>query len=219
MISRRSFVTGSAGLIVPVTLGHPAVTAKRKRRRKKKKTVTRTFSNTQTIDIEASGTRSSQIAVSGLKKGKLLDVNVILNGFTHPQPDDVDLMLVAPDSKNALILSDGGGNDGVSGITLTLDDEAIEQLPNSDKILGQSYRPSNFGGGGNDMFLNPIGTPAPSPSGNVTLFTFDSINPNGTWTLFVADDTAGDSGLLASGWTLVITAQVQEKRRRRRKKR
>src|SRR5215204_490176 len=87
MISRRSFVTGSTGLFVPIALGHAAVTAKRK---KKKKTVTRTFSNTQTIDIRSSETRSSQIAVSGLKKGKLLDVNVILNGYTHPQPDDVD---------------------------------------------------------------------------------------------------------------------------------
>jgi subtilisin-like proprotein convertase family protein len=213
MISRRSFVTGSTGLIVPIALGHSAVTAKKKRKRRRKKTVTRTFSNTQTIDIEASGTRSSQIAVSGLKKGKLLDVNVILNGYTHPQPDDVDLMLVAPDSKNALMLSDSGGDaNNVSGITLTLDDEALDLLPNSNQLVSQSYRPANYGGS-SDMFLNPIGTPAPSPSGHVTLFTFDGINPNGIWTLFVTDDNAGGSGLLASGWTLVITAQVEKRRR------
>jgi hypothetical protein len=218
MISRRSFVTGSAGLIVPIALGHSAVTAKRRKRRKKKKTVTRTFSNTQTIDIQSSETRSSQIAVSGLKKGKLLDVNVVLNGFTHPQPDEVDLMVVAPDSKNALILSDSGGGGNVSGITLTLDDEAVDQLPNSGQLMGQSYRPANFGGG-SDMFPNPVGTPAPSPSGNVALSTFDSINPNGTWTLFVTDDNPGGNGVIASGWALVITAQVREKRRRRRKKR
>jgi hypothetical protein len=217
MISRRSFVTGSAGLIVPTTLGHLAVTAKRKKRRRKKKTVTRTFSNMQTIDIQSSETRSSQIAVSGLKKGKLLDVNVVLNGFTHPQPDEVDLLLVAPDSKNALILSDSGGGSNVSGITLTLDDEAVDQLPNSGQLMGQSYRPANFGGS-SDMFPDPVGTPAPSPSGNVALSSFDSINPNGIWTLFVTDDNAGGNGVLARGWTLAITAQVQEKRRRRRKK-
>ena len=213
MISRRSFVTSSAVLLVPIVLGHSAVTAKRKKRRKKK-TVTRTFSNTQTIDIQSSETRSSQIAVSGLKKGKLLDVNVILNGFTHPQPDDVDLMLVAPDSKNALILSDSGAGNNVNGITLTLDDEAVDELPNSDQLVSKSYRPANFGGGANDMFLNPVGTPAPSPSGNVALSTFDGINPNGIWTLFVADNNAGGNGVLASGWTLVITARVTKKRKR-----
>lgn len=214
MISRRSFVTGSAGLIVPIALGHTAVTAKR---RKRKRTVTRTFSNTQTIDIRTFETRNSQIVVSGLKKGKLLDVNVILNGYTHPQPDDVDVMLVAPDSKNALIMSDSGGNNNVNGITLTLDDEAVDVLPNSGQLIGQSYRPANYGGGANDMFLNPVGTPAPIPSGNVVLSTFDSVNPNGTWTLFVTDNNNGGNGLLASGWSLVITAQVTKKRKKKKR--
>ncbi|MBL8126382.1 MAG: hypothetical protein JNM64_02015 [Chloroflexia bacterium] len=214
MISRRSFVTGSAGLLVPIALGHAAATAKRK---KKKKNVTRTFSNTQTIDIRTFQTRSSQITVSGLKKGKLLDVNVILNGYTHPKPDDVDLMLVSPAGRNALILSDSGGNNDVDGISLTLDDEAVDVLPNSGQLVSQSYRPANYGGGANDMFLDPVGTPPPTPSGNETLFTFDGINPNGIWTLFVTDNNAGENGVLASGWTLVIKAQVRKKKRKKKR--
>jgi hypothetical protein len=213
MLSRRRLGALSAGLLLPIAVTQQESDAKKKRRRKK--TVTRSVSNTQTVDIRTFETRDSQITVSGLKKAKLLDLNVILNGYTHPQPDDVDLMIVAPDSKNAMILSDSGAGNNVNSITLTLDDEAVDELPNSDQLVSKSYRPANFGGGANDMFLNPVGTPAPTPSGNVALSTFDGINPNGTWTLFVTDNNAGGNGVLASGWTLVITAQVQKKRKKR----
>jgi subtilisin-like proprotein convertase family protein len=215
MISRRRLGALSAGMLLPIAFTQQESVAKKKRRRKK--TVARSFSNTQTVDIRTFETRNSQITVSGLKKGKLLDVNVILNGYTHPQPDDVDLMLVAPDSKNALILSDSGAANNVNGITLTLDDEAVDVLPNSGQLVSQSYRPADYGGGANDMFLNPVGTPAPTLSGNVALFTFDGINPNGVWTLFVTDNNAGGNGVLASGWTLVITAQVQKRRRKKKR--
>lgn len=216
MIDRRRLLAVSAAVLVPVVLGQASIDAKRNRR---KKTVTRSFSNTQTVDIRSSETRNSQVTVSGLRKGKLLDVNVILQGFAHPRPDDVDVMLVAPDSRNALILSDSGGSNNVSGITLTLDDEAVDVLPNSGQLVGQSYRPVNYGGGANDVFLNPVGTPAPTPSGNVLLSTFDGINPNGTWTLFVTDNNDGGNGVLANGWSLVIKAQVQKRRKKKRRKR
>ena len=34
---------------------------------------------------------------------------------------------------------------------------------------------------------------------------FNGINPNGDWSLYVVDDSHGDSGSILGGWTLVLT--------------
>lgn len=213
MISRRRFATLSAGLLAPVALGLHVSDAKKKKG--KTKTVTRSFSNTQTVDIKTFETRSSPIAVSGFKKGNVTDVNVILHGYTHPSPDDVDVLLVAPSGQNALIMSDSGASFDVSGIQITLDDEAADELPNSEQLVSKSYRPANFSGSG-DMFLNPVGATPPTPSGNTVLSTFDGGNPNGTWTLFVTDNNDGTtSGYFGGGWSLEIAAQVKKKKKKK----
>ncbi len=46
-------------------------------------------------------------------------------------------------------------------------------------------------------------------SRGVALSTFDGENPNGDWTLFVADTAAGGEGSFTS-WTLTITGQIPE---------
>ena len=51
--------------------------------------------------------------------------------------------------------------------------------------------------------------PAPIPIGATRLATFDGINPNGEWQLFVADDAGGDTGQLVEGWSITIKAKVR----------
>lgn len=96
------------------------------------------------------------------------------------------------------MLSDAGGNDGVdpaSGIALKLDDEASNPLPDSDgPLVTQAYTPANYAGSGDTFNL-----PAPRQSGKVTLSSFDGINPNGDWQLFIMDDSGSDSGSIANG--------------------
>ena len=58
---------------------------------------------------------------------------------------------------------------------------------------------------------DPAGTqafPAPAPAGPypVALSTLNGATANGTWSLFVSDDTNGDSGIIAGGWTLDLQA-------------
>ena len=63
-----------------------------------------------------------------------------------------------------------------------------------------TYKPSNYGTG--DTFA------APAPAGPYAsvLSTFNGANPNGTWSLYVVDDAAGDSGTMSGGWELTITS-------------
>src|SRR5918994_7318141 len=69
----------------------------------------------------------SNIAVSGMPKG-ITDVNVSLNSFDHTYPDDVDVVLVGPAGQFAVLMSDAGDGVDVSGVNLTIDDQATSSL-------------------------------------------------------------------------------------------
>ena len=58
-------------------------------------------------------------------------VTVRLNNLTHTFPADIDILLVGPGGQNAIIMSDVGGGDDVTGITLTLDDAAANPMPSA----------------------------------------------------------------------------------------
>lgn len=162
------------------------------------------FSNRQRIQIEDNGTASpypSPITVPGLPP-RLYDVNVTLNGFKHENPDDVDILLEAPNGDTAIIMSDAGGGNAVggSGINLTLDDEAGagNALPDTGQLQTKTYVPQNYGGG-NDGF-DDVGRPD-----GESLGVFDGDNPNGTWKLYVVDDDRNaDDGEIINGWELEI---------------
>jgi hypothetical protein len=140
----------------------------------------------------------STCVVSGLS-GTITDVNITINGFTHTYPDDIDILLASPTpSTNAVVMSDAGGSVDLSGANFTLDDEAATQLPDLQWIENGSYRPANHQPP--DFFYSP----APTQSGNVSMSTFDGVAPNGTWNLWLMDDSGEDAGDIG-GWSLNIT--------------
>jgi C1A family cysteine protease/subtilisin-like proprotein convertase family protein len=162
-----------------------------------------TGANTTSIAIPDSGMANpypSSISVSGLS-GTVTDVNVILNGLTHTYPDDIDILLVGPAGQTVILMSDVGGGGDVSGLNLTLDDSATDSLPDTAQLTAGTYKPTNIGT--NDTF------PSPAPSGTygATLSVFNGTNPNGTWSLYIVDDSGSDSGSLSGGWTLAITTR------------
>ncbi|HEX2193176.1 MAG TPA: calcium-binding protein [Acidimicrobiales bacterium] len=159
----------------------------------------------------------STINVAGLT-GTVTDVNVSLNGFNFIRPEDVDVLLVAPDgTTNLLVMSDIGGDNVPLGerapdVNLTFDDEAAGPPPTDSVLSSGTFLPTDddndvdeFVPGHADPFLSP----APAPSTATTLSTFDGLSPNGTWSLYVIDDQPGPSatelGTFAGGWCIDIT--------------
>lgn len=170
-----------------------------------------TFSNAAPITIPNSGAATpypSSIAVSGLPTS-ITKVSVSLNNYSHTFPDDVDMMLVAPNGTRFVIASDVCGNSPISNLNLILDDAAATIIPDAGTCTSTSYRPSNVGTA--DPFPAPASTSVAAenaaPSGTATFASrFNGIDPNGTWNLFVVDDTAGDVGSIAGGWSITISA-------------
>ena len=205
MFVRIVSVLLAALLILPVLPDtHPAGAKRRF------KNVTRTFTNNGQIAIPGQGEATPypvSLTIGGFKRAKIRDVNLTLNGLGHDFPDDIDILLVAPNGRNALVLSDVGGGLDISNITLTLDDEALAGLPLDTRISSGSFKPANDGA------IESLPAPAPLSSGAIALATFDGGNPNGEWKLFIRDDDAGNNGEVSGGWSLEIRAKVKKKRR------
>jgi hypothetical protein len=167
------------------------------------------FGNPTPISIPDSGPASpypSDVVVSGLT-GTVTKVTVTIGtatfgsqGIFHTFPDDLDFLLVGPAGQNAIIMSDVGGGFDVSGVVLTLDDDAATPLPDGTQLVSGTFQPANYGTG------DTWPPPAPAPLGGSALSIFNGTDPNGTWSLYLVDDAGGDLGSVAGGWGLTITA-------------
>lgn len=184
---------------------------------KKFKTVTRTFAIDFPIAIPGTGGATvgpagpypTTLLVQGFKRARIKDVNVTLHGFGHHNPDDADVLLIGPKGQRALVMSDVGGTDDTSNLTLTFDDEAAAPLPDSAEPISGSFRPTNAIG--NDPG-DPFPPAAPILTETTALSVFDGSKPNGLWLLFIRDDLSGGTGIVADGWSLEITAKVKKKK-------
>jgi hypothetical protein len=179
--------------------------------RSRHKKVIKNFENRSPILIPSGGPASphpSEINVSGFRKGVVKDVNIILYGFSHGVPDDVDVLLVHR-GIDRTIMSDAGGTTDAPNVNVILDDEAGVTLPDADPInISNAWRPANYAndnGTFNDFFASPAPNP---PNGQANLSGFDGTDPNGTWSLYIDDDVSSVGGSFQGGWLLQITARV-----------
>jgi uncharacterized repeat protein (TIGR01451 family) len=163
----------------------------------------RSFSNLNQITIRDNAAAlpyPSTITVSGLT-GVVGNVRVTLANLTHDFPDDLDILLVAPNGRNVLLMSDACGPVQVANVNVTFD-QSGPPLPDSDPLVSGVFRPTDYPPA--DTFQPP----APSGSYGTNLSALNGINPNGTWSLYIRDDDLGDSGQLG-GWSVNITTVGQ----------
>ncbi|MFM6756138.1 MAG: Calx-beta domain-containing protein, partial [Dolichospermum sp.] len=110
----------------------------------------------------------------------------------------IDVLLVGPTGTKALLMSDVGGFNSLSNVTLTFDPTATSLLPDEGLITSGSYKATDFETG--DFFNSP----APGGPYGTDFSVFNNTNPNGTWSLYVVDDFVADAGTIAGGWSLFI---------------
>jgi hypothetical protein len=143
----------------------------------------------------------SSILVSGLS-GTVSSLQVKLNKFSHNYPDGVDILLVAPNGSNAIILSDIGGASDVQDVDIALVDSAVNSLPDSRKLVTGNYQPTNMEDIDSQDSWPDYGS---AVSGKTKLSTFTGINPNGEWKLYAVNDETGSEGIIAGGWSLSVS--------------
>jgi hypothetical protein len=152
----------------------------------------------------------SPITVSGLR-ASLQTVTVTLNDVSHTFPDDLGLLLVSPTGAKMLFLSDACGNGDLSTQDFTFSDAGAAVLADATPpgCAGGTFRPTDYDVSEDADLLAPAPTgpyPERAPAGSATLNgVFGGSNPNGTWNLWVLDDSGGDGGSFAGGWSLDIT--------------
>ena len=164
------------------------------------------FSNTNPITIN-DGTATpypATINVSGLT-GNIQSITVQLNGISHTFPDDIGALVVGPTGASVLLFDGPGDGDDIASFTWLFDDAAAAALPNGGILSGGTFRPGQNQYG--DDFSGAGGAPAPPYGTNFTGFA--GTDGNGTWSLFVGDFVAGDTGSISGGWTINIQ-QVPE---------
>lgn len=172
---------------------------------------TTTWKSTTAISIPDSGSASpypSAITVSGAG-AEITDLKVVIRSTSHGCAKDLDVLLVGPDGTKTTLFSDNGhaallpSCSDLNKASITIDDSCTDfsnSVPSGDDIC---VRPSD-----NDS-LGHQGDSWPDVGSDfaaLNLSTFDGTNPNGTWKLYVVDDSGDDSGSFAGGWELQVTS-------------
>ena len=161
--------------------------------------LTSAFTNSSAIIIPDFGPGNpypSVIPISGVS-GVVSGATVTLQGFAHTFPHDVNIMLISPAGQQLVLLAHVGGPYSVTNLTLTFEDSASNSLPTTALSSG-AFLPTLIPP--LDVFPGISGQPA-----GTNLSVFDGMSPNGNWSLYVYDDTQGNAGVIANGWTLGLT--------------
>lgn len=165
-----------------------------------------TFANSNYIglnDVLTTATPyASVINVSGLT-GVISNLKVSLTGLSHTNTPDIDILLVSPNGKGSVLLSDAGNFSVVSGVNLIFDDTAASNV--GVPIVSGTFMPTDISAGAIETFPNPAPLRPYHNFGQNQLSNFNGYNPNGEWRLFVIDDAAGNSGSISGGWSIDIT--------------
>jgi uncharacterized repeat protein (TIGR01451 family)/uncharacterized delta-60 repeat protein len=149
----------------------------------------------------------SVINVSGVV-GTVTAIIAGISNFGHTYPSDVAMVLESPSGQDTFLMADCGGTNSVGHLNFTFSQSAGSSLPQSSALASGAYLPTAYGAT-EALPTNGAGLPqAPLPPFQTNLSTFVGQPPNGTWSLFVADDETLDNGYISNGWSLTISTGI-----------
>jgi uncharacterized repeat protein (TIGR01451 family) len=119
---------------------------------------------------------------------------------SHSFPSDLDVLLVGPQGQTVVLLSDAIGGGALTDESIVFSISATESLSRTGGLGTGPYKPTDYTESGVDAF----GYGGTITSGQ-DLSVFAGADPNGDWSLYVADDADSDIGMIASGWSLSIS--------------
>ncbi|MEZ5744432.1 MAG: hypothetical protein R3D89_12105 [Sphingomonadaceae bacterium] len=131
-------------------------------------------------------------------------VSVTLNGLVHTEASDLDFLLVAPNGTDNLVFwSNAGAGDALNGSYNIVD--GVTAIPPTGAIpIGTNgpgaYDPSLTDG---DFGSSTGGLNLAATAGSSTFGSAFSGDPTGTWTLYIRDSNATQTGSLAD-WRVTI---------------
>ncbi len=137
-------------------------------------------------------------------------VTVTLRDITHPNPDDLDMMLVGPRGQNVVLLSDAGAELRRSTTSRSRSTMPRRAGPRTRRPWARrpTSQPTILAGSAKRRSTSSRRRRRRSRAALTVASRcrrFRGTNPNGRWTLYVTDDRPGGTGSVASGWALDIT--------------
>ena len=130
--------------------------------------------------------------------GRVVALVVVIN-VAHASPDDVDILLQAPNGEAAVLASDACGFEPVDLAWWFADDyDAMLSDDDASTCSSEFVRPADYESG--EVW------PAPAPPGpfGAQLDVFAGDSAEGEWKLWVVDDAQGGIGLVRSGWSVSV---------------
>src|SRR5205823_10016478 len=203
-------VAGTANITIAVKdSGNPSLTTLQTFVLTVQEPATPFFGNRSSIFISDSGSATqptstaalypSPINVTGLV-GQVADITVTLLDIDHPTPEDIGVMLVGPGTNpgKVILMRDSGAGSPLTNAVLIFQDNTPNSVPLNGPITNGFYRPTDRGSGA----FPTAGSSTTTSFGTA----FTGINPNGTWNLYVIDDTQNltHGADILGGWQLAI---------------
>ena len=147
----------------------------------------------------------SAIVVSNVT-GDVGSVTVTVSNLFHTYPNDIGMLLVGPTGASCVLMSAAANHSTMtSAATVTFDQNAALVLPSSGPIVAGSYQPADYFSLEYTNVETFSNSPVPTAPYSTNLAVFGSVPANGTWRLYVEDESTGDSGAISNGWGLTIT--------------
>jgi subtilisin-like proprotein convertase family protein len=167
------------------------------------------FRSADPVEIPSTGNPSpnpTTVNVNGMH-GPVTEIEVSLEGVFHSNPDDLDVVLVAPDGSRTVLMSDACGGADVANRTWTFKPSGalIPAMPDQLSCPGTFYLDTNHSGGDVESF------PGTGTGSFVSLSNLQRQVLNGVWKLAVFDDKVGDGGTLLA-WSITLTTGDTEVR-------